>query len=505
MLGNFSFGGYFKKEAISYAWEFIKDYLKIDLSRIEISVFNGEKEIPKDEESYKFWLELGIPQEKIVFRGKEDNFWGPTGKEGPCGPTSEIYVDGVEIWNLVFNEYFQYEDGRLEKLKTKGIDTGAGLERMLKVAQQEKIETIFETDLFKPLIEEIQKQTDLNYYSFPKPYRIIADHLKGIVFLIAEGVEPTNTDRGYILRRLIRRAQRYANYLSLKDNWYEGLVLKIIEIYKEFYPEIDQASKILSVLTEELSKFQRLLKDGLKTLKKEIEKLKTKEINSQDLANLVFRMYESFGFPIEQTIEELKINFKTIDEGELKNKVQEAFKLHQEISKKGAIKKFGGHGIDVSKIEAGDEEEIIKTKLHSATHLLHQALIDVLGSEVKQMGSDINSERTRFDFSYSKKITDEEIKKIEEIVNLKINEALPIFFKEMPKEEALKISAKAFFKEKYPEIVKVYFVGQDENNAYSKEFCGGPHVKNTSEIGNFKIIKVESIGEGIKRIRAKIF
>lgn len=505
MLGNFSFGGYFKKEAISYAWEFIKDYLKIDLSRIEISVFNGEKEIPKDEESYKFWLELGVPQEKIIFRGKEDNFWGPTGKEGPCGPTSEIYVDGVEIWNLVFNEYFQYEDGSLEKLKTKGIDTGAGLERMLKVVQQEKIDTIFETDLFKPLIEEIQKQTDLSYHSFSKPYRIIADHLKGIVFLIAEGIEPTNTDRGYVLRRLIRRAQRYADFLSLKDNWYESLVLKIIEIYKEFYPEVDQASKIISVLTRELSKFQKLLKEGLKTLKKEIEKLKTKEINNRDLANLVFRMYESFGFPIEQTIEELKINFKTIDEEELKNNVQEAFKLHQEISKRGAIKKFGGHGIDVSKFEAGDKEEIIKTKLHSATHLLHQALIDVLGSEIKQMGSDINSERTRFDFSYSKKITDEEIKKIEEIVNAKINEALPIFFKEMPKEEAFKINAKAFFKEKYPEIVKVYFVGQDENNAYSKEFCGGPHVKNTSEIGNFKIIKVESIGEDIKRIKAKIF
>ena len=505
MLGNFSFGGYFKKEAISYAWEFVKDYLQIDLSRIEITVFNGEKEIPKDEESYKIWLELGIPQEKIIFKGREDNFWGPTGKEGPCGPTSEIYVDGVEIWNLVFNEYFQYEDKKLEKLKTKGIDTGAGLERMLKAVQKEKIETIFETDLFKPLIEEIQKQTNLSYYSSPKPYRIIADHLKGIVFLIAEGIEPSNIDRGYVLRRLIRRAQRYANYLSLKDNWYESLVLKVIEMYKEFYPEIDQAPKIISVLNEELSKFQKLLKEGLKILKKEIEKLKTQEINDQVLANLVFKMYESFGFPIELTLEELKISFKTIDEELVKNKVQEFFKIHQEISKKGATKKFGGHGIDISKVEAGDEEEIIKTKLHSATHLLHQALIDVLGNEVKQMGSDINFERARFDFSYSGKITNEEIKKIEEIVNSKIKQALPVFFKEMPKEEALKINAKAFFKEKYPEIVKVYFMGQDENSAYSKEFCGGPHVKNTKEIGNFRIIKVESIGEGIKRIRAKIF
>ena len=505
MLGNFSFGGYFKEEAISYAWEFIKDYLKIDLSRIEITIFNGEKEIPKDEESYKIWLELGIPQEKIFFRGKEDNFWGPTGKEGPCGPTSEIYVDGVEIWNLVFNEYFQFEDGKLEKLKTKGIDTGAGLERMLKAVQQEKIETVFETDLFKPLIEEIQKQTNLSYYSSPKPFRIIADHLKGIVFLIAEGIEPSNTDRGYILRRLIRSTQRYANYLSLKDNWYESLVLKIIEMYKEFYPEIDQAPKIISVLNEELSKFQRVLKEGLKILKKEIEELKAHETTNQDLADLVFRMHESFGFPIELTIEELKTSFKTIYEEQIKNKVQEFFKIHQEVSKKGATKKFGGHGIDVSKVEAGDEEEIIKTKLHSATHLLHQALIDVLGDEVKQMGSDINSQRTRFDFSYSGKITDEEIKKVEEIVNAKIKQALPIFFKEMPKEEALKINAKAFFKEKYPDIVKVYFIGQDEDSAYSKEFCGGPHVKNTSEIGNFKIIKVESIGEGVKRIRAKIF
>jgi len=499
MIGNFSFGpvgsdnpedfgqsGYFKKSSIYWAYEFVADILGINPERITVSVFKGDDEVPHDKESYKIWhQEIGLPKEKIMLGSRADNFWGPTGDEGPCGPSSEIYVDGVEIWNIVFNEYYKEKGGKFIKVKNPGVDTGMGLERLVSVLNG--VEDVYETDIFHSLASKIKESGNYN----EKIIRVLADHLRSSVFLIADGIRPSNKEAGYILRRLLRRILAY----QIKYDIHADLFPESVEIVKEkfgkIYPELTEAKIILEVLEEEKLKFQEAIANGLK----EIEKYP--EITGKE----AFYLYETFGLPYELIIE---LASKDSTKNLFREDFEIEFKKHQEISRAGREKKFGGHGllIDTGEIKAANEEEMVKVvKLHTATHLLQWALREVLGKNVRQMGSDINIERARFDFSFDRKMTQEEIKKVEELVNQKIKENLPVFYKEMSKAEAEKTGALHFFKAKYPEMV--YFIGEGENNI-SKEFCGGPHVNHTSEIGSFKIKKEEAVAGGIRRIRATI-
>lgn len=498
MLGNFSFGDYFKEDAIKFGWEFITRELGISPDRCHVSVFRGDlltgsgQVVPEDKESINIWKSLGLSDDKIKKSGREDNFWGPTGNEGPCGPTSEIYVDGIEVWNLVFNQYYCHVNGVLEPLKQNGIDTGMGLERLAMVSQGAP--TIFETDLFLPIIQLISHR---NIEKESLAVRIIADHIRGSVFLIADGILPLNIGVGYILRRLLRRVIRYGKILESEKNLLISLAQKVIEMYREFYPELSiKHNDILTVIQKEEEKFSKTLDYGLKKLEKMLTTKTNKKISGED----AFHLYESYGFPMELTREIAKEKGFLIDESGWIT----SLKKHQEISRAGAEKKFGGHGLK-NKTQYTSQDALKITRFHTATHLLHQALHDILGreSEIKQMGSDITPERTRFDFTFPRKLTLEEIKKIEGIVNEKIKMDLPVYAQKMPKEKALKLGAHAFFKEKYPDEVNIYSVGDsDLSKAYSKEFCGGPHVKRTGEMGRFKIIKEESSSAGIRRIKA---
>ena len=502
MLGNWSIGqdqekGYFKKRMIKYALEFLVGVLNIDKNRIWVTIFKGEKNIPKDERSKKIWQENGVLRERIGEFGIEENFWGPVGKTGPCGPTSEVFYDRgkefgcknpdcgpnchhcqrfVEIWNLVFMEYIKDEDGNCRLLSQKNIDTGIGFERLVAILQKKP--SAYETDLFLPIIQELGKISFKKYEEEKRNFRILADHIRGTVFLIAEGIFPSNVERGYVLRRILRRAIRFGRLLNLPKNFLIPLAQKVIEIYEDTYPEVkSKETDILTILQNEEEKFEKTLEKGLK----QFEKISAKgDISGID----AFHLFDTYGFPLELTQELAKERKLEIDiEG-----FKEAFEEHREISRAGAEKKFGG---------VGKEASFEATKLHTATHLLHTALKKILGPHIRQMGSDITSKRLRFDFSHPQKMTAEEIKKIEDLVNQKIKEDLVVKKEEMRYEEAIKSGALAFFKEKYPEIVKVYSIGN-----FSKEICAGPHINRTSELGKFKIVKEESSGAGIRRIRA---
>ncbi len=492
MFGHFSFGDYFKKETIEWTFELLTKILGIAEERISVSVFEGDKKIPKDRESYDAWLRF-LPAQKIKLGTREDgNIWGPAGPEGPCGACNEVYVDGLEVATLVFMEYFYSKNDTLVLLDKKGVDVGWGLERLVKVVQNAP--TIFETDLFEPITQLIPHRDIENE---TKAVRIITDHIRGATFLIADGVMPSNVAQGYILRRLLRRAIRYGRVLNLDKNFLIPLSQKVMEIYKEFYPELSaKREDILTVIQKEEEKFSKTLRNGLRELEKIFTSKKNKIISGID----AFYLYESYGFPMELTRELAKENGFLVDESGWET----SLKKHQEVSRAGAEKKFGGHGIGTVQ----DKEVAEKmTRLHTATHLLHQALHDVLGkvADVRQMGSDITSERTRFDFTFPRKLMEEEIKNIENIVNEEIKLDLPVYVQKMPKEKALKLEARAFFKEKYPDEVNIYSIGNlDLNKAYSKEFCDGPHVKRTGEIGRFKIIKEESSSAGVRRIRAVV-
>ena len=497
MLGNFSFGGYGRKEAIQYAYEFITKEMNLEISYV--TIYKGNKNVPRDDKSEKIWQELGL---KDIREEDADVFWGPTGDSGPCGPTTEIYCksvssEDVELWNIVFNEYFcngsreQLDKGeaKLEKLPVLGVDTGMGFERLVKVSQD--VPTVFETDLFLPIMKEIPGESE-------KAKRIIADHIKSSVFLISEGILPSNVERGYVLRRLIRRAIRYGKLLNLPENFLILLVQKTIEIYKDVYIEVKRKeTEISTVIQNEEEKFEKTLEEGLK----QFEKLKPKEdkfhgvleygLNGEELFNL----YSTYGFPIELSLEEIEKIYKSfqvefpkdIKEIFLKG-FYEALKKHQELSRTASARMFKGG------LAAHSEQT---TKYHTATHLLLAALRQILGQEIYQKGSNITAERLRFDFNYPQKLTDEQIKKIEDLVNQKIQEDLEVKKEEMSYEDALESGALAFFKEKYPEKVSVYSI-----NDFSKEICAGPHTKKTSELGHFKIQKEESSGAGVRRIRA---
>jgi alanyl-tRNA synthetase len=480
MLGNFSFGGYWKKEAIQYAYDFITKEmgLKIDY----VTIFEGESNVPADEESEKIWRALD-PNIVIKRFGRADNFWGPTGNEGPCGPTTEIYVNGIEIWNIVFNQYYQKTDKTLEPLKTPGIDTGMGLERLAMVAQN--LPTIFETDIFSSLVALLPQEFGM------RTKRIVADHARAIVFLISDGVRPSNKEAGYILRRLVRRVIALGR-LEGGMLRFPAVLSAVVRLYKPFYPALNEEN-ILSVFEEERGKFEKTLTVGIKELAR---------VDTID-AKAAFKLFESYGLPYEIIKEVGGVRAATLT----RESFDEEFKRHQEISRAGNTGKFGGHGIylKTGEVTVKDESELTKvTRLHTATHLMHAALREVLGPEVKQNGSDITVERTRFDFMFPRKLTDEEIKKVEALVNEAVKNDLPVTCVEMPKREAEKTGALFFFRERYPEKVKVYYMGKTMEDAFSKEFCGGPHVTHTGEVGEFKIVKQESVGANMRRIRAVI-
>jgi len=484
MLGHFSFGDYFKKETIKWTYELLTEVFNIDKNRIRATVFGGDASIPFDKESFDAWSEF-LPTEWISKGLRRDNFWGPAGTEGPCGADNEVYVDDMEVATLVFMEYYCAADRTLTPLPRKGVDVGWGFERLAMITQ--KVPTIFETDLFSPLISLLPADMPV------KTKRIFADHARGIAFLISDGVRPSNKEAGYVLRRLIRRII-VQEYLSKGADLIGKVLGRTVDLYKKYYSELNEDA-IIEEFNKENGKFQKTLKTGIKELEK---------IDSIDAAT-AFKLYESYGLPYEVVKEIGGDKAKKLNRADF----DKEFARHREISRAGVERKFGGHGLllDTGELKAGSPEEINKTtRLHTATHLMNQALHDVLGNEVDQRGSDITPERTRFDFVFSRKMTAEEVKKVEAIVNQEIEEDLPVRMKEMPVEEAVKLGVRKFYKAKYPQVAKVYYVGESEDitRAYSKEFCGGPHVNRTGKIGRFRITKEEAVSAGMRRIRGVV-
>jgi len=495
MLGNWSLGDYWKKEAISWSYEFLINELKLDAKRIYVSVFAGDKDISFDKESYEIWLKLGMPKNHIFKYGKKDNWWGPIGETGPCGPDTEMFYDlnpvkgkidpskysnrFIEIWNDVFMQYDKKEDGSYQPLAQKNVDTGMGLERILIVLNNAK--SSYDTDVFLPLLKEIE---DLADKFNEKSSRIIADHIRSSVFLISDGVYPSNVERGYILRRLIRRAIRHASQIEIKQDFLARLVKIVIKTYGRFYPKLEEFEKtIINELEKEEVKFKKSLAAGIREFKK---------IKGNISGKNAFDLFQNFGFPIELT-EELADEFnKKVD----RSSFEKAIKKHQKLSRASSKKTMGGLVLQTDKA----------TKLHTATHLMHQALRDVLGKHVHQTGSNITNERLRFDFTHANKLLDAEINKIEKIVNEKIKLGLLVKKQTMKKEDAQKIGAIGLFQEKYGDEVSIYYISpsEDLDNAYSKEYCGGPHITNTNKLGDFNVIKQESSGSGVRRVYATI-
>ncbi|MBI4029032.1 MAG: alanine--tRNA ligase [Candidatus Blackburnbacteria bacterium] len=528
MLGNWSLGDYWKKESIAWSLEFLTQELELPKEKLAVTIFAGDADAPKDDESFSVWKDLGIPEDRICALGKKDNWWGPVGNEGPCGPDTEIfYWTGkgdplkvspsennlwVEVWNNVFMEYNKTFDGKYEPLKQKNVDTGMGLERISAVVQGKT--DVYETDLFGELYRAIEEKAQSSEI---KSIRIIADHTRASVFLIANGVEPANSDRGYILRRLIRRAVRAAYRSGIHKGFFPDLAKIVIDQFSEFYPELkENEDKIYEVLNTEEERFQKpinwveLYRQDLevatgKGVIKKIGNIPIVTDSTTASGTYVFENYQTYGVPpdlAEDVVRELGMGFD-------KEGFESAMREHQSKSRTAAAGKFSGGLADHS-------ESVVKG--HTATHLLHQALREVLGDEVAQTGSNITPERVRFDFKFNRKLTDEEIKKVEEIVNEKIAENLAVSFESLPLEEARKTGAIGLFAEKYLDRVKVYSIGPSTRDAvrlsspsksrsgspFSREFCGGPHVTNTGEIGHVTITKEESAGSGIRRIYATI-
>ena len=466
--------------------------------KLAVTVFEGDKDIPRDNVSAEIWKNLGISEDKIAFLGKDDNFW-IAGETGPCGGDTEIFYfrsndkvpdkydpndsRWVEIWNNVFMEFYKDENGKVTELPKKNVDTGMGLERITAVV--EGVDDNYKTSIWKNIIATIEEISNKKYANNEVSMRIIADHIRTAVFISSDpaSIKPSNTDQGYILRRLIRRAIRHAKKLEidLNSNWEEKIANVIIEEYKNYYPEvINNKDVVLEVLKTEKVKFGRTLEKGLKEFEKMTSNLSEKKLNK----DLAFKLYDTYGFPIELTKELAdELNIEVDVDG-----FKEKFKAHQELSRKGMGTKFKGGLASTSDINI---------KYHTATHLLNAALKQVLGSHVHQKGSNITEERMRFDFSHDSKMTPEQIKQTEDLVNKYIEMGLTVTKKEMSKEEAIKSGAECMFIDKYPDIVTVYFIGD-----VSKELCGGPHVNNTNELGHFKITKEEASSAGVRRIKA---
>ncbi len=508
MLGNWSLGDYFKKESIAYSYEFLtgKEWLSLDPNMLSVTVFAGDENAPRDEESAKYWKENGIPEDRIAYLPASDNWWaaGPT---GPCGPDTEIFYwvgkglpppgsnkatdsqNWLEIWNNVFMEYNRIDEHTLVKLPKQNVDTGMGLERTVTVLQGKT--SVYMTEIFQPVIQAIEHLSGLHYgkdAEKDKSIRIITDHVRSAVFILGDpkGVSPSNVGAGYVLRRLIRRAVRHGKKIGIEKTFLASLAESVIENFKEPYPELcHNSEKIKNELTAEENKFNETLKKG----EAEFEKLLPNLMKNPAKiipGRVAFRLYDTFGFPVELTEElasehGMKLNREEFDE---------AFKKHQELSRAGSEQVFKGGLADTSEIT---------TKYHTATHLLHEALSLVLGDHIAQKGSNITAERMRFDFSHPEPMTKEQIQKVEDIVNEQIKKDLPVTMEIMSLEDAKKSGARALFGEKYESTVKVYAIGD-----FSKEVCGGPHVKQTGTIGTFKIQKEQSSSAGVRRIRAVI-
>lgn len=485
MLGNWSLGDYFKKEAIEWSYEFLTKHLNFDSSRLSVTCFVGDENAPKDETSATIWRSLGV--NKINFLPKKDNWWGPAGSVGPCGPDTEMFIDGVEIWNDVFMEYYKDDSGKYQKGSQINVDTGMGVERttaFLNGFSDNYLSPIWDQIIKK--IEEVSNKSYSDDIDTKKSIRIIADHIRSAVFIIADGVEPSNKEAGYVLRRLIRRSIRQGKLLGVETNFTKIIAKAVLDNqdnYAGIYPELNENSeKILSILDAEENKFRKTLNNGLREINKLIER--NKSVSGKE----AFTLYESFGFPVEMIKEELEKNSLTLDLEEF----EKAKLAHQQLSQTLSAGKF--------KSGLANNSEVI-TKYHTATHLLHASLRKILGDHVQQSGSNITSERLRFDFTHGDKITDEQLKEVENLVNEQIKLSLPVTVETMSFVDSQKQNALAFFGNKYPETVTVYTVGS-ENNYFSKEVCTGPHVDNLSKLGIFEIQKEESAGSGKRRIYA---
>ena len=496
MLGNWSLGDYFKEESVAMSFEFLTKELGIPVEKLSVTCFAGDEDAPRDTVTAECWKKAGIPEDRIYYYGKDDNWW-IAGETGPCGPDTEMFYDTgkpkcspecnpscgcgkyVEIWNNVFMEFYKDEEGKYTKLKQRNVDTGLGIERMTMILEGK--ETPFETELFSHIMDklvELQKVDNI------ASRRIVAEHLRSSMMIIADGGRPSNIDRGYILRRLIRRMIRHMNKLQISLDELSTLIDLNVENLKEMYPELEDKKEIIkNVIIEEKDKFVKTLTKGEKEFEKEIEEIKKQGKETVD-GKIVFKLYDTYGFPPEVTEELAKENGMKID----KEEFSKLFKEHQEKSRAGSEQKFKGG------LAATGEME---TKYHTATHLLNAALKQILGPHVHQKGSNITADRMRFDFSHPSKMTDEEKQKTEDLVNQWIKEAIPVEHMEMKKDEAIKMGAEAMFIEKYGDIVSVYKIGD-----VSLELCGGPHVHNTSELGHFKIKKEESSSSGVRRIKA---
>jgi alanyl-tRNA synthetase len=518
MLGNFSVGAYFKDEAINLAWKFLTKEMHLNTKKLWATYYNGDKNVKTDSETVKIWKKF-LPENRIIGNGAHDNWWGPPGKSGPCGPCSEIHYDFtgqpcvkkekclpncecgrfMELWNLVFMEYYLDESGKLRKLPSKNIDTGMGLERLALIMQKKR--NIFETDLYQDLLGKIRGNKifgQVNEIEDLIRARILSDHIKGSIFLLADGVNFSNKEQGYILRRIFRRALDQFQLSNIDLNFIFELVDLVISQYAENFEYLDNRRQdILDQIKIEFDQYSKVLKLDIESLVKKIKSENTEKQtgdqpgpSGRDLSpREAFVLYTTYGLSPDR-LKKIGFNFNA---SEFEKEVEK----HQAISRAGAQKKFGGHGLNSS--ELSPEQKSKMTRFHTATHLLHQALRQVLGETVKQEGSDINYERLRFDFDYPQKLSQDQINQVEKIVNDIIKKNLPVTFEKMPLPEAVKLGALAFFKEKYPENVTVYSIGD-----FSKEICGGPHVKNTSEIGEFKIISEKSSSSGVRRIKASV-
>ncbi|MBR1937409.1 MAG: alanine--tRNA ligase [Spirochaetales bacterium] len=505
MLGNWSLGAYFKKEAINYSYEFLTQVLGLDPNKLSVTVFAGDNDVPRDDIAADAWRSLGIPDERIYFLPREDNWWGPAGETGPCGPDSEMFIDTgrpacgpdcrpgcscgkyFEIWNDVFMGYRKDENGNFLEMERKCIDTGMGIERTVAILQGKK--SVYETEVFQPIIRGIEGLTGKKYgenEDDDTSIRIIADHIRTSVFILGDqnGMAPSNVGQGYILRRLIRRAIRHGKKLGIENAFLSDLARIVVDLYGKPYPEIaGRTDFIYDELNKEEAKFSDTLVKGEKEFQKMLPNL-MKGSSREISGRLAFKLYDTYGFPIEITRDLAAENGFTVDE----KGFQAAFEKHQEVSRAGAEQQFKGGLADHSDAT---------TALHTATHLLHKALCVVLGGYVKQLGSNITAERLRFDFNHPCPVTKEELKKVEDLVNDAISKDLPVKCETMTLEEARDKGAFAQFDAKYGEDVKVYSIGD-----FSMEVCGGPHVEHTGTMGHFRIVKEQSSSAGVRRIKA---
>jgi len=496
MLGNWSLGDYFKKESVGFSMEFLERHLKLKKNQIAVTVFEGEEGIPRDDETAQLWRDQGLSDSQIFYYGRGDNWWGPAGQTGPCGPDTEIFFDNgkekcskdcgpschcgkyTEIWNNVFMQYFKDKDGNFTPLSQRNVDTGMGLERVLCMVNG--VRSVYDTSLFTGIISKVEELSGRRYEDDIRAFRIISDHLRASTFMLGDGVNPSKMGQGYILRRLIRRASRYMSSIGIDRICMREVSEVVVNEYSQAYPELEENKRfIFDSITAEEEKFQKTLTKGLRRFEEAISS------GSLD-GETVFRLYDTFGFPVELTQELASERGLTVDLDDFERR----FKEHQEISRSGSEQVFKGGLADSSEIT---------TRLHTATHILNAALREIVDPNIMQKGSNITAERMRFDFNLDRKMTPEEIQKVEDFVNEVINANMPVVCEEIPYEEAQARNAIGVFQSKYGDVVKVYSIGD-----VSIELCGGPHVSNTGDIGRFKIKKEESSAAGIRRIKAVV-